>query len=238
MRVALVAVLAALLFVPLSAGAFSASASAQASPEAAAPETPAAATGGTTAAQPADADADPDRPQASEYLVLIQNAIRRAKNRDFDAAMEQLRDAFRLEPSNAIAFYYAAEIDRLQHNLPQALERFRTCQGFAEQTSDDAYQARCMQGMAETLERTEGQLEQARLAWAAYVEFADAHRQVSNPEVGRARLNAIDAQMEQDGAYAAVRERIAAREQENAASREQSQRNQPAERNDRRPRGR
>jgi hypothetical protein len=122
-----------------------------------------------------------------------------------------------------MAFYYAGEIDRVQNNLPQALERFRTCAEFAERGSDDTHHARCLQGIAETLERTEGQLEAAREAWSNYVTFADAHRTVSNPEVGRARLQAIDAQMQQAGAYVEVRQRIAEREAENERTRQGSQ---------------
>ncbi len=228
---------AAFVFILVSLVAASAPVLAQDAPEGAAPAAPAASGAAETDGQDAD-EREGERPRASEYIVLVQDAIRRAKNRDFEAAMDKLRDAFRLEPSNAIAFYYAAEMDRAQRNLPQALERFRTCAGFAEQSSDDTYHARCMQGVAETLEQTEGQLEEARLAWAAYVEFADSHRAASNPEVGRARLTAIDVQMEQAGAYVAVRERILAREQENAASRDEAQSNQPRQRNDRRPRGR
>jgi tetratricopeptide (TPR) repeat protein len=160
-----------------------------------------------------------ERPQATEYVVKVRDAILRAKNRDYEAAFEVLREAFRMEPSNPMAFYYAGEIDRLQNNLPQAMERFRTCVQFAGRSDAPRYHARCLQAMAETLERTEGQIEAAREAWQTYVEFADAHRNVSNPEIGRERINAIDAQMQQAGEYVAVRERIQAREEENARPR-------------------
>ena len=171
-------------------------------------------------AAPAEGEAETtERPHASEYIAKVQDAIRRAKNRDYEAAFETLRDAFRMEPSNPIAFYYAGEIDRLQTNLPQAMERFRTCVQFAGQSEEHRYHARCLQAMAETLERTEGELEAAREAWQTYVEFADGHRNVSNPEIGRERINAIDAQMQQAGAYVEVRERIAERERVNAEAR-------------------
>jgi tetratricopeptide (TPR) repeat protein len=167
-------------------------------------------------AAPAAGAAAPERPQATEYVVKVQDAIRRAKNRDYEAAFEVLREAFRMEPSHPMAFYYAGEIDRLQDNLPQAMERFRTCVEFAARANEPRYRARCLQAMAETLERTEGQLEAAREAWQTYVEFADANRTVANPEIGRERINAIDAQRQQAAEYVSVRERIAAREAENA----------------------
>ncbi len=157
-------------------------------------------------------------PHASEYTLKVQDAIRRAKNRDYDAAREVLSEAFQIEPSNPFAFYIAGEIDRIQDNLPQALERFRSCVQFAGQTNDDRQRARCLQGMAETLERTEGELEAAREAWQTFVEFADAHRQVASPEIGRERINAIDAQRQQAEEYVAVRERIAERERVNRDS--------------------
>ena len=69
-----------------------------------------------------------------------------------------------------------------------------------------------LQGVAETLERMEGRLSQARQAWAAYVEFAEAHREVASPELGRARMQAIDRIEQQAQADAEVRQRIAERE--------------------------
>ncbi len=163
----------------------------------------------------AEETADSEPPRASEYQLKVQDAIRRAKNRDYDSAREALSEAFEMEPSNPAAFYIAGEIDRIQANLPQALERFRSCVQFAGQTNEDRYRARCLQAMAETLERTEGELEAALEAWRTYVEFADAHRSVSNPEIGRERINAINAQMQQAAEYVEVRERIEERERFN-----------------------
>jgi predicted Zn-dependent protease len=159
--------------------------------------------------------AESEPPRATEYQVKVQDAIRRAKNRDYDAARAELAEAFQMEPSNPVAFYIAGEIDRIENQLPQALERFRTCVQFAGQADRDRYRARCLQAMAETLEGSEGELEAAREAWQTYVEFADAHRSVSNPEIGRERINAIDAQLQQAEEYVEVRQRIEERERFN-----------------------
>jgi hypothetical protein len=92
---------------------------------------------------------------------------------------------------------------------------FRTASRLA--SSDARWQARSMQGVAETLERIEGKRNEARTAWTEYVRFVDQNQGVGFPELGRARVQALDAMRELDETYADVRERIATRARANAA---------------------
>ncbi len=171
-----------------------------------------------------DAAAERPRPETPPYMVEVQNGLRLAAARDFDGATAALRQAVQLNPSAPEAYYYQGEVHRLRGSLPEALESFRTAQRMAEQANEPKWQARAMQGAAETLERQEGQLAQARDAWLAYARFADGHRDTVNPEVARARIQAIDVVIEQEQAYVAVRQRIAERERENAQNPPQGQR--------------
>ncbi len=168
-------------------------------------------------AAPAAGGTEHAAPHASAYLVKVQNGIRLAVGRDLDGALDALRDAFREEPTSPIAHYFAAEVHRMRGEMEEALEKFRVCADLASNGHLPDYQARCMRGQAETLERMEGRLEAARDAWSQYVRFADGNRQVASPEVGRARIQALDAQHEQAQAYVEVRQRIEERERENAA---------------------
>jgi tetratricopeptide (TPR) repeat protein len=175
---------------------------------------------------PATAGSEAPVPGASPYVRKVANGIRLAASRDLDGATSALREAVQDQPSSAMAYYYLGEVQRLRGDMETALSTFERCTSFAGSQNDALYQARCMRGKADTLERMNGRREDARTAWNDYVRFADAHRQVSSPETGRARMQAIDAQLEQARAYIEVRQRIAERERVNASSGGGNQRGQ------------
>lgn len=158
--------------------------------------------------------AERPQPVTPPYMVEVQNGLRLALARDFEGAVATLREAVQLNPSNPHAYYYIGEVQRMRQSLPEALESFRTARRMAEQANEIVWQARAMQAIAETLERQENQLTAAREAWLALASFADSHRQQVNPEIARARIQAIDVVTEQEQAYVAVRQRIEEREQE------------------------
>lgn len=160
-------------------------------------------------------------PTTPPYMTKVQNGLRLAVARDFDGAMASLREAVQLDASKPAAHYYVGEVERMRGNLTEALEAFRTAARNAQTANDPAWQARALQAVAETLERQDGQLEAARAAWTEHARFADANRNAASPEIARARIQAIDVVNEQEQAYVAVRERIAARERENAQPQQQ-----------------
>jgi TolA-binding protein len=179
----------------------------------------------TPPAQADQADA-PEAPSTSPYVQKVANGIRLATSRDLDGAMSALREAIQEEPSSGMAYYYLGEVQRMREDMESALQSFDRCTSFAGAQNDALYQGRCIRAKADTLERMNGRRDDARAAWNDYVHFADGHRQVSSPEVGRARMQAIDQQLEQARAYIEVRQRIAERERENASNQNQNQNRQ------------
>jgi len=116
------------------------------------------------------------------------------------------------DPARPQALFYLATANRMAGSLQEAITGFERAADNAEDLP--RWRARALQAVAETLERMDGQLEPARQAWQAYVRFADSHQAVAFPQIGRARIQAIDVVIEQERAYVEVRQRIAEREAE------------------------
>ena len=133
---------------------------------------------------------------------------------DNGGARSAFTDAIAMDGSRPMAPYYLAAANRLAGNLEDALSGFRRAAELGGE--HPRWKGRALQGVAETLERMEGRLEEARTAWQEYVRFADSNATVTFPQMGRARVSAIDQVLEQENAYQRVRERIAERERENA----------------------
>jgi hypothetical protein len=167
------------------------------------------------AAQPA---ANRPAPAASPYVQKVANGIRLLVARDFDGSIASLREAVALEGGNPMAHYYLGEAQRMKGELAEAVEAFRAAARHGAQGTEPRWQARAMQGVAETLERIPERLPEARIAWQEYVRFADAHRDVSFPELGRQRIQVIDTWTELELVVVDVRRRIEERERENAAN--------------------
>jgi len=134
---------------------------------------------------------------------------------DFDGAAAAFQQASASDPGNPAVLYYLGETARMKGTMQEAVENFRQAARLASSGADARWQARGLQGVAETLERIEGRRDDARTAWNEYLHFAEGHSDVANADYARARIQAIDVVAEQDNAYADVRERIAQRERYN-----------------------
>lgn len=167
-----------------------------------------------TATAQADADGDTSRPGADAYTQRVQAGIALLVVGDNGGATRAFRDAIGMDGNRPMAPYYLAAASRLSGELDEALNGFRRAAELGQ--SEPRWRGRALQGIADTLERMEGRLEDARTAWQEYVRFADANSVVTFPQLGRARVSAIDLMLEQEHAYVQVRERIAERERENA----------------------
>ncbi|MGE0787219.1 MAG: hypothetical protein AB7S26_16225 [Sandaracinaceae bacterium] len=166
--------------------------------------------------------APPASQPADEYTRLIAEGVRLMASGDSDGGIDQIHRAVSLDGARPEGPYYLAVANRVAGSLEDALSGFRRAAELAQRANEPRWQARSLQGVAMTLERMEGRLEEARTAWQAYVTFADAHTTVSFPAIGRGRIQAIDVMTEQENAYVAVRERIAEREREQASERRRS----------------
>ncbi len=158
-------------------------------------------------------------PGADEYTRLISEGVSLMVSGDTDGGFDRFRRALSSDGARPQAPYYIAVLNRAGGNLEEAVSGFQRTAELAERANEPRWQARALQGAAFTLERMEGRIEEARTAWQTYVRFADAHTTVSHPQLGRARIQAIDMVIEQERVYVDVRERIAERERENATPR-------------------
>ncbi|MFK7989643.1 MAG: hypothetical protein AB8I08_26735 [Sandaracinaceae bacterium] len=168
---------------------------------------------GVSDAHAQDADAAPG---ADAYTQAVQQGIARLVAGDIGGGQEALRGAVEMDGSRAPAVYYLASASRMSSNFDEALAGFQRAAELAEASNEARWQARALQGVASTLERMEGRLDEVYAAWQAYVRFADAHQAVAFPQLGRARIQAYNMVTEQEAAYVAVRQRIAERERANA----------------------
>jgi hypothetical protein len=146
------------------------------------------------------------------YAEKIQQGMRATMARDFGRAASLFREAIQIEASRPDGYYFLAEMQRIQANMSEALEAFRTCARMASQASSVLYEGRCLQGIADTLEQMPNRHDEARGAWNDVARFADSHQALVTPQYARARISAIDVVAEQERTYVDVRQRIAERE--------------------------
>lgn len=159
-------------------------------------------------------EAPATRPSADEYTRRVRRGIEQLAGGDGAGAMTTFREAAALDGSRPEAAYYTGTAHRMGGNLEQALTSFQQAAALAQAASQPRWRARALHGVASTLERMEGRVEEARTAWQEYSRFADANQAVADPQLGRARIAAIDLMNEQEQAYVRVRQRIAEREEE------------------------
>jgi len=157
-----------------------------------------------------DTDGDNSTPGADEYTQRVQDGIALLVSGDSSGAQSAFRDAIQMDGNRPQGPYYLAASNRMSGNFQDAVTGFERAADVAE--NEPRWRARALQGVAETLERMDGRLEDARTAWQAYVRFADSNTTVAFSAMGRARVQAIDVMVEQERAYPAVRQRIAERE--------------------------
>ena len=175
---------------------------------------------------------------ASAYQTQLATGIRRSANRDYARAAEALRAAIEISGEVPDAHYYLASVLRQQGQHEAALTSFRTTAESAEAQGSALWQARGLQGVAETLERiatrpAEGAaagaaihaqaLQNAIEAWEAVLAFANARSDTALMTLARSRTTSIHRVIEQDAAYAEIRERIQAREAELAEQRREEE---------------
>ncbi|MDW8362960.1 MAG: hypothetical protein RMK74_11215 [Myxococcales bacterium] len=154
----------------------------------------------------------PSRGRTSPYAERVAQAIAASLARDWSRAAQLLREAVELEPSRPDAYGLLGAVHRQRDALQDAVESFRTCARMARQTTVESWEARCLHGIASTLERIPERLEEARAAWNELVRFLDVRPEalVAAPHA-RARVSAIDTVLEQERVYVEVRQRIAER---------------------------
>ena len=146
------------------------------------------------------------------YAQRVHTASTRLSAGDRGGAAEALREAIQHDPARAEGICLLAEVQRVSGDLFAALDGFNACLRQARAGHDAHWEARALHGIASTLERMPERASDARGAWQDFVTFADAHAALADPQVGRARIAAIDAAGETERVSAEVRARSAERE--------------------------
>jgi len=136
-------------------------------------------------------------------MQAVQHCIEKLVAHDLDGAEVDAREALRTEPGRPEAHYYLAVALRAKGQGDEALAEYRAAAQMGSAVGEPMWQARGMQGAAETLESLPGR---------------QGNAGVLAVELPRARITAIDRASEQERVYIDVRQRIAAREQELAAA--------------------
>ncbi len=145
------------------------------------------------------------------YIAKVREGMEAAIAGDLAGALAKLQEAAAMDTTRPEAHYYMGEVQRMNGDLPAAIESFRAADQRAVQVGDDRMRARAIQGVADTLERIPERRDEARLAWNEAAAFADAHRGALSPEQARGRMQVIDTVVQMERDYVSVRERIAAR---------------------------
>lgn len=155
---------------------------------------------------------------SDEYARHLAAGTLAAAAGNTENAAQEFGLAVQTDPSRPEAVCLLAQAHRLRGDLAGALDSFGSCAQVARTAGDARWTARAMHGLASTLERMPERLGEARAAWLDYVRFADGAAAVTTPQVGRARVTAVDVVQELERVTAQVRDRIAERERAGAAA--------------------
>ncbi len=151
--------------------------------------------------------------------------LRLAQAQDFDGAVQAFQEAIQQHPGDPRAYGLMATVLRAKGELGQSLTTYRNCalrsaQIVGDQPEDKAalmWQARCLMGVAQTLElMTDVPRERRTEAWTAMGEFATAHPDLLDPALPQARLQAHQKVADLEVATAEVRKRVDARAMDQA----------------------
>jgi tetratricopeptide (TPR) repeat protein len=168
------------------------------------------------------ASAQPRRDQSAiAYNQAMQRGHHAASGGDWQAASDAYHEAASLRGQSGEAPLFLGYVARARGQLGAALDRVREAIRLAglAGSSEDAVRAKALFAVAMVLE-SQRQVPEARSAWQEYTSFAESHSSLSTyVPSARSRIQMIDRVTELDQTFAAVRERIAARERENRSNR-------------------
>jgi tetratricopeptide (TPR) repeat protein len=156
------------------------------------------------------------RQAANEYALRVRSGVEQLMGGDTERSIQTFREAIEMDGARPEAQYFIACAHRMSGRLEEAVTSFQQTAALAQSANQPRWRMRALHGIASTLERMPGRVEDARTAWQEYSRFADANQTVADPQLGRARIQAIDMMNEQEQVYVQVRQRIAEREQERA----------------------
>lgn len=146
-----------------------------------------------------------------EYGKALSDGVAQARAGDLEAAWQTLQKAAQGRPNAARAFYLRGVVEVMQGHDVVAVESFRTAITHAQRTQDAWVTAQALFALSSQLERSPERMPEARALWLELASLGDAHRNLFDPTVARARVEAIDAYTMTAAQAGEVKTRIEAR---------------------------
>jgi len=144
----------------------------------------------------------------SQFMEAIAKGNERFAAKDFTAAIDLYKKAVQLSPKNALGHYVLTEAYLSQNNLGEAEASIKEAYENGDM-KNPVLRSRVLFLVADVYERQK-KWEQAKTAWQAYAEHAAKYADAGYPQTSAERIKAIQKVLDNDKAYALVRERIAA----------------------------
>lgn len=159
-----------------------------------------------------DEQPTPTGEAADPYLSSVRAGLGQTVARDYAAAVAELSRATKLQPQRPEAYCGLGEAQRLLGEPVDALASYRSCARFAAATGNKQLKAAGLVGEALVAESDRGRRAEARDAWQRVLADTD---NAAARTLATARVAAIEAVMQLDQRYEAVRKRIRERAEQN-----------------------
>ncbi|HVY47210.1 MAG TPA: hypothetical protein VHB21_15085 [Minicystis sp.] len=152
---------------------------------------------------------DPDAKK--DYLAAISKGEAAFVAKDMAGARTAFQDAIKLDASRMLGLYRLGEVQMAESKFDESVS---TLQGALGKKGPNLLKAKVMYLIGFVHERAH-HLPQAKEAFNAYITFVQANGDAKGvPQIAEQHVKVIDRRMKDEVAYAAVKERIKAREKE------------------------
>jgi tetratricopeptide (TPR) repeat protein len=151
--------------------------------------------------------ADSTSARSGRYADACSQGNARYAKHDFPGAIAYYRGATELDPKNPMAYYLLGEAWLAAGNVAEAEVALNRA-SLESSEKDPAMRARILFVVADLKER-QWKWDDARSAWQVYIDWTGRFpNSAAFPASARSRQRVIDAMLQQDKAYEAVRRRI------------------------------
>jgi tetratricopeptide (TPR) repeat protein len=183
-------------------------------------QTPPASSSRSAPATTADAGTVANAHAPTPFQVAINRGVEAYRRREYDAAVTAFREAAGVDARSALPQLYLGYVANARGDAATALGAYREALRLAIAANDDLNHARALAAIAAAQESAT-RWSDARTAWQESSAFGDTHAQVSQPVIGRSRVEAIGRRETLAQEYQPVHDRIEERLRVNASGQNQ-----------------